>query len=319
VIWKGDLSSSGTWRVVLRTEVMIDLHCHILPGLDDGAVSIDEAILMAKALAEAGYRRVCCTPHCLKGYYEHSPRQVREATLMLQADLDNAGVELELGPGMEYCLDECLKTFADDLLPLGNSCLVLCEAPHHANPYFVIEGLELILSKGFIPLIAHPERSRFFYNILAEIGSHEQSAATADFKQEARPEPQFKPKKIWQRLLPSRAPRPAPGDCEAAPGFEARIPAGCLFQANLGSFTNFYPNGTMQRAYQMLKAGQYHCIASDLHNSAMVEKTLKAGVLKFETNPLLKKLAGRTPADLEQISARMRQAEKNGEQQEFGF
>ena len=134
---------------------MIDFHSHILPGLDDGAVTIDESIAMSKALELFGYKTVCCTPHCIKGYYELTPKRVREATLMLQADLDNADILLELWPGMEYMLDECFAEFADDLLPLGDTRLVLCEAPQRAHPEIVQEGLELIIEKGFVPLVAH--------------------------------------------------------------------------------------------------------------------------------------------------------------------
>ena len=122
---------------------MIDFHTHILPALDDGAITVDDSIVMAKSLAAFGYTSVCCTPHCIKGYYDLTPQQVREATLMLQADLDNEGVQLDLWPGMEYMLDEYFHAFAEDLLPLGNTKLVLCEAPPQAHPGFVQEGLEI--------------------------------------------------------------------------------------------------------------------------------------------------------------------------------
>ena len=69
---------------------MIDFHSHILPAFDDGAVTVDESIVMAKALADFGYKTVCCTPHCIKGTYDLTPQKVRETTMMLQADLDNA-------------------------------------------------------------------------------------------------------------------------------------------------------------------------------------------------------------------------------------
>jgi tyrosine-protein phosphatase YwqE len=145
---------------------MIDWHCHLLPNLDDGAVTLDESIEMARSLADFGYTTVCCTPHCIKGYYDHSAQQIREATLKLQAELDNAEIHLQLRPGMEYMLDECFTQFADDLLPLGDTSLVLCEAPQQAHPEVVQECLELIIEKGFTPLIAHPERTGHFYEML---------------------------------------------------------------------------------------------------------------------------------------------------------
>ncbi len=292
---------------------MIDYHCHILPGFDDGSVSIDESIAMAKALAAAGYTRVCCTPHCMKGYYEYSPSQVREATLMLQADLDNAGVKLELWPGMEYTLDECLKVFADDFLPLGDSRLVLCEAPHYANPYFVHEGLELITARGYIPLVAHPERTEYFYQRLRA----RDADATLDGDSRPSPAPRQEAPGFWQKLWRFR--KAADGEDKNLQNTakDQKLPARCLFHANLGSFVNYYPGQTQQRAYELLKAGRYECVASDLHNSAMAGKVLVFGIEKFASNPLLAKLAGRTPAELEQIAERLASAEGQGEQQEL--
>jgi len=92
-----------------------------------------------------------------------------------------------------------------------------------------------------------------------------------------------------------------------------------LYQANLGSFVGFYPNGTPQRAYELLKAGLYACIASDLHNNHMAAKILKPSIEKFNTNPLLKELAGRTPADLEKLAEAGIPGEEVKEQGEFGF
>jgi protein-tyrosine phosphatase len=304
---------------------MIDFHCHILPGLDDGSSNVDESIAMAKALAGAGYTRVCCTPHCMKGYYEHTPQQVREATLMLQADLDNAGIDLTLGPGMEYNLDEYFTSFADDLMPLGDSPLVLCEAPNQANPGIIREGLDLIIAKGFIPLIAHPERSQYFYEILARRvargASHDHSTATSDFRQEASAVLPPRPKNFLQRLFSPRSTRRAPQPLNPSTAQAAQdvLPELCLFQANLGSFTGFYPPGTQQRAYELLKAGVYHCVASDLHNLVMASKILEFGIDKFVCNPILKELARRTTADLRQLAAQMLPEGKSGEQQELRF
>ena len=70
---------------------------------------------------------------------------------MLQADLDNAGIHLNLWPGMEYMLDEYFCENVDDLMPLGETNLILCEAPPQAHPESVQGGLRLIIDKGFIP------------------------------------------------------------------------------------------------------------------------------------------------------------------------
>ena len=258
---------------------MIDFHSHILPAIDDGAVSIDESIAMAEALAAFGYQSVCCTPHCIKGYYDLTPQRVREVTLTLQADLDNADIRLELWPGMEYMLDECFAEFADDLLPLGDTRLILCEAPQQAHPEIIQESLKLIIDKGFVPLVAHPERIQYFYEMLKP-----RDAAFEVKIEDKLP----KAKGFFQKLWPfaSRVPRPASWNFDI-PG--AASPEGVMFQANLGSFTGYYGESVQRRAYELLKRGVYTALASDLHDGNSVVKILVND--KFDTNPLLKKLS----------------------------
>jgi len=265
---------------------MIDFHSHILPAFDDGAVTVDESIVIAQALADFGYKSVFCTPHCIKGSYELTPQKVREATLMLQADLDNAEIDLELLPGMEYMLDENFAAFADDLLPLGSTKLILCEAPQEADHRFVQEGLELIIAKGFVPLIAHPERTQYFYEKL--ISGNEQEASSPEFGNVShKPE---KPKSFLKRLFTSRSSSTnSKSTIQNSKMSDEEFPSGVLFHANLGSFTGYYGEDVQRCAYDLLKQGVYTALASDLHDGASAAKVLVQS--KFETNPLLKKLA----------------------------
>ena len=142
---------------------MIDYHSHILPGCDDGAATVAESLEMARLLAAAGFREVCCTPHCIRGSYDNSPEPVRTAVVSLQQELDREGIELHLQPGMEYYLDEFFLELAE-LQTLGDSDLVLVESPGQANPKAVQAGLEKVLALGLTPLVAHPERSEIFFS-----------------------------------------------------------------------------------------------------------------------------------------------------------
>lgn len=272
---------------------MIDFHCHILPAIDDGAVSIDESISMAKALSSFGYKIVCCTPHCIKGYYEITPQKVREATLMLQADLDNADVQLELWPGMEYMLDEHFSDYVDDLLPLGETKLVLCEAPPREHNDYVVEGLKLIVEKGFVPFIAHPERNQYFYEILMKrdernLGQLESKGPQLSGTETWDKEESQIPKNFLRRFWPfgPRDPHPVSQPSNRPPYV---IPDTCLFHANLGSFTGYYGSQVQARAYEILKTSAYTGIASDLHNDASVVSVLQRD--KLVLNPFLEKLS----------------------------
>lgn len=140
---------------------MIDYHCHILPGIDDGAKDLAESLEMARLLARAGFREVCCTPHCIRGGYDTTPGQVQEGVAELEEALNEEGIGLRLRSGMEYYLDEFFLDLPE-LQPLGESRLVLLEAPGQANAEVVREGVERVFALGYTPIIAHPERSEIF-------------------------------------------------------------------------------------------------------------------------------------------------------------
>ena len=302
---------------------MIDFHTHILPALDDGALTVDDSIAMANSLLSFGYKTVCCTPHCIKGYYDLTPQRVREATLMLQADLDNEGIQLELWPGMEYMLDEFFHEFAEDLLPLGNTKLVLCEAPPQAHPGFVQEGLELIVEKGFVPLVAHPERTQFFYERLtqrvASGASREKSEKinsklSYEFEDSVASSANLSsPLDFIKRLFSPRATRHAPQDHDSsAHPSSASAQENCLYHANLGSFTGFYGPKVQRNAYELLKLGAYTALASDLHESRSSANVLVQD--KFENNPFLKKLS-----EFDGVAPEIQKPIKPGEGEQIGL
>jgi protein-tyrosine phosphatase len=140
---------------------LIDYHSHILPEIDDGARDLAESVEMARLLAGSGFSQVFCTPHCIRGYYDTSAEAVREAVCALQKALDGEGIRLRLRPGMEYYLDEYFLDLLE-LQTLGESRLVLVEAPSQALEEVVMQGIEKVRAIGLTPLVAHPERSEVF-------------------------------------------------------------------------------------------------------------------------------------------------------------
>jgi protein-tyrosine phosphatase len=75
---------------------MLDLHCHILPGIDDGAVDLDMALQMARIAAADGITTIACTPHIYPGVYDNSATTIRGAIAAFQAELDQRGIALRL-------------------------------------------------------------------------------------------------------------------------------------------------------------------------------------------------------------------------------
>jgi protein-tyrosine phosphatase len=139
---------------------MIDLHCHILPGIDDGARDLNVSLDMARAFVADGVSVVACTPHILPGLYENNGPGIRQAVAGLQARLDEAGIPLIVVPGADNHIvpDFVAGLRSGHLLPLANSRYVLVEPPHHVAPQRMDELFFSIQVAGYVPILTHPER-----------------------------------------------------------------------------------------------------------------------------------------------------------------
>lgn len=139
---------------------MIDLHSHILPGLDDGAKTLDVSIEMARRYLDQGVTCVACTPHILPGLYANDGAIIRRAALNLQERLAEKGIALKLVCGADNHIVpdfvRLLKT--DQLLALADTRYVLVEPPHHVAPARLEALFFDILQGGYVPILTHPER-----------------------------------------------------------------------------------------------------------------------------------------------------------------
>jgi len=139
---------------------MIDLHCHILPGIDDGAPDLSVALDMARASVADGVTDLACTPHILPGRYPNTGPQIRQATGELQDALGQEGIPLRLVAGADnhVALDFVGELKAGQLLSLNGSRYVLVEPPHAVLPPRLEELFVGVLAAGYVPILTHPER-----------------------------------------------------------------------------------------------------------------------------------------------------------------
>lgn len=140
-----------------------DCHCHILPGLDDGARSMEESVSLARKQAGWGFRKVVCTSHRV-GKYPNEPWQVIDACGRLQEQLEKEGIPLELTPSMEYRLipETWPETLEKGWLLPWEGNHILIELPiHKASRIGDIvpeDEIRRLLDMGYQPVLAHPER-----------------------------------------------------------------------------------------------------------------------------------------------------------------
>ena len=168
--WGTDMQWPEEWRTSQGEDtkstqrsgqgMMIDLHCHILPGIDDGAPDLATAINMARAFAADGVTIVACTPHILPGLYHNSGPQIRQATAQLQRVLTEHDIPLHLVTGADNHVvpDFLAELRSGKLLSLADTRYVLVEPPHHVAPPRLEELFFSLIAAQYVPILTHPER-----------------------------------------------------------------------------------------------------------------------------------------------------------------
>lgn len=145
-----------------EVEIMIDIHCHMLPGVDDGSDTLDNSLLMASMAAESGTDIIVVTPHCnIPGEPGNYPtRELLEKFIALREAIDAAQIPLKILAGAEvFCTPDIAELIRQKkLLPLASSRYLLVEFAFNEDSIEMNSRLEQIFAEGLIPVIAHPER-----------------------------------------------------------------------------------------------------------------------------------------------------------------
>lgn len=144
---------------------MIDIHSHILPGIDDGAADIYETLKMAKMAVESGVTQIVATPHCnIPGGYENyfGERYINAYERAVEA-IQKEGLPLQILPGMEVFGTYNLPDLIVDkkIMPLNQSRYILIEFDFNEDPAYVMDILKRTQEVGAIPIVAHAERYKF--------------------------------------------------------------------------------------------------------------------------------------------------------------
>ena len=141
----------------------VDIHSHILPGIDDGAQNIKESLEIIEKLKTIGFKKIICTPHIYPNLYENDKNSIKESYDLLKLNHSNKNIQIEYGS--EYFIDNYLIELAEkkELITIKNK-YVLLETSFTAMPMNINEIIFKICSNGYTPILAHPERYLYMFN-----------------------------------------------------------------------------------------------------------------------------------------------------------
>lgn len=141
------------------SSVMVDMHSHVLPGIDDGAQNTSESIALVKKMMDLGIKKIIATPHIMADYYRNTPETIGNALAVLKAELHKEQIDVDLQAAAEHYFDE---TFEDRVerkaLMLIKDDYVLFELSFISQPPNLIPVIQKMRDMGYKPILAHPER-----------------------------------------------------------------------------------------------------------------------------------------------------------------
>lgn len=199
-------------------ENFVDIHSHLLPGIDDGAKTLEESITLIKKMYGYGIKNFICTPHIMEGVWENTPTTIQNSLEKVKNHLHEIGLnDINISAAAEYMLDNNFSSLLknEPLLTLKDRYL-LVEMSYLNAPFNLYEQLFEIQIAGYLPILAHPERYGFFHTSFEE--------------------------------------------------FKKLKDAGCLFQLNLLSLSNYYGKDVQNCALKLLKENMYDFVGSDTHH-----------------------------------------------------
>lgn len=201
----------------LFTNEFVDIHSHLLPGIDDGSKNMDETIALIKKMRGYGIQNFIITPHIMEGVWENSIDTILPKLTAVKRELESHNLtDISIRAAAEYMLDSNFNSLLEQqqLLPLKDT-KILIEMSYINPPVNLYEILFNIQIAGYQPILAHPERYSFFH-------------------------------KKYNEYVKLKE-------------------AGCLFQLNLLSLSNYYGKDTQKIALRLLEDNLIDFVGTDTH------------------------------------------------------
>jgi protein-tyrosine phosphatase len=141
------------------SSLVVDMHSHVLPGIDDGAQNLQESIFLVKQMMALGIKKIIATPHIMVDYYRNTAETINGALEILKAELVKEKLDIEVQAAAEHYFDETFEARVDDgkLMIMGDN-YVLFEFSFINKPLNTIPVIQKLRDLGYKPILAHPER-----------------------------------------------------------------------------------------------------------------------------------------------------------------
>jgi protein-tyrosine phosphatase len=139
--------------------IMVDMHSHVLPGIDDGAKTPEDSIILIRKMIELGIKKIIATPHIMVDFYRNTPETINNALNILKAELIKENIDIPVEAAAEHYFDETFEARVDErkLLTMGDN-YALFEFSFINKPPNAITVIQKMNDMGYKPILAHPER-----------------------------------------------------------------------------------------------------------------------------------------------------------------
>ncbi len=146
-------------------EIGVDLHSHLIPGIDDGSKNMEETILMLKKFADLGYKKIITTPHIMSDFYKNTPEIILGGLENVKEAIEKNSIPIQIEAAAEYYSDFHFEELIQqkNLLTFeGNH--VLFELSFIHEPQKIKETIFNLCTEGYQPILAHVERYPYYFN-----------------------------------------------------------------------------------------------------------------------------------------------------------
>lgn len=149
-------------------DILVDMHSHLIPGIDDGSKSMDETIAMLAKFESLGYKKIITTPHVMSDYFRNTPEIILSGLEEVRATAKQLNLTIQIEAAAEYYYDESLMDRLrnkEQLLTFGDN-YILFEFSFHSEPSYLDELFFQFITQGYQPILAHVERYAYLFGDL---------------------------------------------------------------------------------------------------------------------------------------------------------